>query len=158
MTNAPDDEAPRRPPGVTVRLFDPTDLDALYGIHREVMRDYVEATWGPWDEEWQRTHFEESLPAPRLQVILHGYDIAGAIDCQRHRDRWTINSIEIAQEFQNLGIGTWLILRLCQQARADGVPVDLQVLKANAPARRLYGRLGFLDVGETATHWLMRAG
>lgn len=158
MTGVPGDPAPARPPGVTVRLADPTDLDALYGIHREVMREYVEATWGPWDEEWQRAHFEETFPAQRLQVVLHGYDIAGAIDCQRHRDRWAINSIEVAPEFQNLGIGTWLITRLRQQARGEGVPVTLQVLKANAPARRLFDRLGFAVVDETATHWLMRAG
>lgn len=150
------DDAPRRPPGVTVRLYDPTDLDALYGIHREVMREYVEATWGPWDEEWQQAHFEETFPARRMQVVLHGYDIAGAIDCQRHRDRWSINRIEIAPEFQNQGIGTWLVTRLVQQARGEDVPVTLEVLKVNEGARRLYARLGFTVTGETNTHWQMR--
>ena len=90
-------------------------------------------------------------------MILHGYDIAGAIDCQRHRDRWTINNIEIAPEFQNVGIGTWLINRLLQQARGEDVPVDLQVMKVNLDARRLYERLGFTVTGETDTHWQMRA-
>ncbi len=41
------------------------------------------------------------------------------------------------------------------QARAEGVPVALQVLKVN-PARHLYERLGFSVVGETAMHCLMR--
>ena len=157
MTSSGGEEAMRRPAGVTVRLFDPTDLDALYAIHREVMREYIEATWGPWDEAWQQARFEETLPAPRMQVVLHGYDIAGAIDCQRHRDRWSINSLEIAPEFQNLGIGTWLITRLVQQARGEGVPVTLEVLKVNAGARRLTERLGFTVTGETATHVQMRA-
>lgn len=150
------DEAPRRPAGVTVRLYDPTDLDALYGIYREVQREYMEQAFGPWDEERERTRFEEGFPAQRAQVILHGYDIAGAIDCQRRRDRWTINNIEIAPEFQNQGIGTWLVTRLLQQARGEGVPVTLQVLKVNEAACRLYARLGFTVTGETDTHWQMR--
>ena len=151
-------EGPRRPPGVLVRLSEQADLDTLFPIYCEVMRDYVTQTYGAWDEAAQRRAYFEGFPVGRAQVILHGYDIAGAIDCQRHRDRWTINNIEIAPEFQNLGIGTWLITRLLQQAHGDGVPVDLEVLKVNVGARRLYDRLGFAVTGETDTHWQMRDG
>ena len=51
MTSSGGEGATRRPAGVTVRLFDPTDLDALYAIHREVMREYVEAMRALWSQD-----------------------------------------------------------------------------------------------------------
>jgi hypothetical protein len=48
-----------------------------------------------------------------------------------------------------------LIRRLCDQADAANLPLELQVLKVN-PARRLYERLGLTVIGETDTHYLMQ--
>jgi ribosomal protein S18 acetylase RimI-like enzyme len=53
------------------------------------------------------------------------------------------------------GIGTYLTRRLCDQADAANLPLELQVLKVN-PAKRLYERLGSATIGETDTHYLMR--
>jgi ribosomal protein S18 acetylase RimI-like enzyme len=38
-----------------------------------------------------------------------------------------------------------------------GIPIALQVLRSNHPAKRLYERLGFEVTGETETHYLMQA-
>jgi len=149
-------EETRRPAGVLIRLSMPSDLDVLFPIYCEVMRDYATRATGAWDEDEQRRQYYAGFPVGRAQVILVGYDIAGAIDCEHHGDRWTVNNIEIAPEWQNHGIGTWLLRRLLRQARGEGIPVDLEVLKVN-PARRLYERLGFAVTGETDTHWQMRA-
>ena len=67
-----------------------------------------------------------------------------------------MRTIEILPEYQNRGVGSAVIRDVLAQAQAEGLPVGLQVLKVN-PARRLYERLGFNVVGETATHYLMRA-
>lgn len=152
MTN----EEIRRPAGVVIRFSMPSDVEVLFPIYREVMRDYIEQTTGTWDEAEQRRQYVEGFPIGRAQVILVGYDIAGAIDCEHHGDRWTVNNIEIAPEWQNRGIGTWLRTRLLRQAHNEGIPVDLEVLKVN-PARGLYERLGFAVIGETDTHYLMSA-
>ena len=48
-----------------------------------------------------------------------------------------------------------LIQALCDEADGRGIPVELQVIKVN-PAWRLYERLGFVVIGETETHVLMR--
>jgi len=40
-------------------------------------------------------------------------------------------------------------------ANATRIPIKLQVLKVNHRAQAFYQRLGFVAVGETATHILM---
>lgn len=57
-------------------------------------------------------------------------------------------------EFQGRGIGTKLIQAVMGEAAGLGLPLRLQVLKANR-ARRLYERLGFHVYAETATHLQM---
>ena len=64
--------------------------------------------------------------------------------------------IEIAPDHQSRGIGTKLVQGLLNEADSRGVPVELQVLKVNHPARRFYERLEFAVIGETQTHYLMR--
>ena len=64
-----------------------------------------------------------------------------------------IDQVEITPKYQSQGIGTSLINDLL----ARGRPVELGVLKVNVDARRLYERLGFRVIGETETHYHMRA-
>lgn len=151
-------EPQRTPPGLLLRRSRQSDLEVLFPIYCEVMRGYIQQATGTWDEEAERARFMSGFPVGRAQVILVGYDIAGAIDVERHPDRWTLNHIQVAPEWQNQGIATILVQRILDQARERAVPVDLEVLKVNAPARRLWTRLGFTVTGETALHVQMRVG
>ena len=139
-------------------LREPTraDLDVLYPIYRSCYQEYVRQTWGEWDDARQSEQFYSGFPLERGRVILVGGEIIGAIDTERRGDGWFLNNIEIAPEWQNRGIGTALVRDLLARAQAEGCPTHLGCLKVN-PARRLYERLGFEVVGETATHYLMRA-
>jgi GNAT superfamily N-acetyltransferase len=66
-----------------------------------------------------------------------------------------LGSLLILPGYQGRGLGTAVIRDVIGRAERLGLPVALQVLKVN-PAIRLYQRLGFATVGETATHFLMR--
>ena len=80
----------------------------------------------------------------------------GMIDRRRTAQVLHDYAAKILPEYQNRGVGSAVIRDVLAQAQAEGLSVGLQVLKVN-PARRLYERLGFSLVGETATHYLMRA-
>ena len=140
---------------VTLRAPTPADLDVLYTIFRAAMHHYVDLTWG-WDEADQQARFRAGFPLDRARVILAGNEIIGAIDAERRAEGWHLNNIEIHPDWQRRGIGKRLVGDLIARARAEGLPVALQVLKVN-PARRLYERLGFAVTGESETHYLMRA-
>ena len=125
--------------------FRPTvaaDYDFLYDLHRAAMRDYIEATWG-WDEEWQAEYFRKNFDPQQRQIIqVNGRD-AGVLVVEERPDEVYLGLIELLPEFQGHGFGTAMITRLAADAHRRGLPLALHVLKANAPARQLYERLGF---------------
>jgi ribosomal protein S18 acetylase RimI-like enzyme len=140
---------------LTLRSVRAKDRDFLYRLKRATLKEYVEQTWG-WDEGWQQAHFERTFDPTHLQVVvLDGKDI-GMLLVERRDEEVFLGVIEILPAYQRRGIGTELIRSVLTAAFSAGIPVTLQVLKVN-PARRLYERLGFGVVGETETHYLMKA-
>ena len=85
-------------------------------------------------------------------MLVDGHAI-GYLGVSERESATFIDQIEIVPNYQGQGIGTALI----NNVLARGRPVDLGVLKVNDDARRLYERLGFRVIGETETHYNMRA-
>jgi ribosomal protein S18 acetylase RimI-like enzyme len=140
---------------VELRAATQEDAGFLYNLLKTTMQQYVAQTWG-WDERWQQEHFRESFePSKERVVVLGGQDI-GVISVEQKEDEVFLSKIYILPEYQGQGIGTHLIRSILDQAFESGLPVALRVLRVN-PAKRLYERLGFVDVGETETHYLMKA-
>ncbi len=139
-----------------LRAATEADRDWLYELNRAAMRDYVVATWGEWNETFQRERFASSFAPERFQVIVvDGLDV-GLLQVTRDAERIRLAEIELLPEHQSRGIGSEVIRDLIEEARAAALPLELQVLKVN-PARALYERLGFAVYDETDTHHLMRA-
>jgi len=130
------------------------DYDFLWCLHRATMRLYVEKTWG-WDEDWQIRYSQEHFDPTTLAIVESDGVPTGCISVKRGDGAIFLAAIELAPDYQNQGIGRKLIRSLLNEAASRGVPVELQVLKVN-PAQRLYERLGFVVVGETETHHIMR--
>jgi ribosomal protein S18 acetylase RimI-like enzyme len=139
---------------LTLRPATQDDYDFLWRLHRATMQDYVDRIWG-WDDAWQAQRFSEHFNPAKLRIIMVNDVRAGCLFVERCDDLIFLNVIEIAPEFQNRGIGSRLIHDFQNEAEAQGIPVQLQVLRAN-PARRLYERLGFVAIDETETHDIMR--
>ena len=132
------------------------DEPFLYACYKQTMREYIDKTWG-WHEEFQRASFAEHLPWQRFQIItIDRIPVGGAciLDSPSCID---LEMIIINPQFQRMGIGTDFIGSLLRRARKGRRPVRLRVMKVN-PARALYQRLGFIDVGEDAGTIEMRAG
>lgn len=128
------------------------DADCCWRVHLECMRRYVEATWG-WDEAEQHRRFHDAFAARRPQLIIAGDARVGVLDVDYATTPVRLLNVQVAPQFQRRGLGTRVIRDVLERASTNAV--WLQVLKAN-PARALYGRLGFEQVGETPTHWQMQ--
>ena len=126
----------------------PEDYEFLWGLHCHTIRPYVEQTWG-WDEAWQRQHFQERFSLEKREIIEADGTPIGGIAVERHEDHIFLALIEIAPQVQGQEMGTKLIRELLVEADRRCLPVKLQVLRTNTPARRLYERLGFVVVRET---------
>jgi ribosomal protein S18 acetylase RimI-like enzyme len=131
------------------------DFEFLFRLHKEVMREYVEDTWGAWDDDWQRDDYRKQFLPGNLQIIqVQGRDI-GALFIQERAEEIFIASLEILPEYQRQGIGSAVMQGLVEAAAKQDKPVALQVLKVNRGARSLYQRLGFGVTGENDTHYIM---
>jgi len=130
------------------------DYDFLRALHRNTMKDYVEKTWG-WDEEDEEKRFKESFDPDKLSVVVVEGSDAGMIVVEDKGTELFLSKIQILPEYQGRGLGTIIVNDLIKKARQRMIPVALQVLKVN-PAKKLYERLGFMQIGETETHYLMR--
>ncbi len=140
---------------LTYRPALPEDFDFLFRLHEHTMREYVEDTFGPWDETWQVAYFRRHFDPSALQIIqLDGLDV-GMLHVQERVEEIFIAGLEVLPEYQRKGIGTAVIRRLTAAARRQAKPVALQVLKTNISARSLYQRLGFGVTGENETHYIM---
>jgi ribosomal protein S18 acetylase RimI-like enzyme len=132
------------------------DVDWLYTLHRAALGRYVAETWG-WDEDAQAQFFRRQFDPTRRQVIVCDGCDAGFLDVERRDDCVALVNIELAPDWQGRGVGSQIIRGLLEEACWWGVPVRLQVLRVNDRARSLYERLGFVVIGETATHFQMQS-
>ena len=109
--------------------------------------------WG-WDEENTRSGaFCQGYDHTETQVVVVDGLAVGLLRVSERESAVFIDQVEITPKYQSQGIGTSLINDLL----ARGRPVELGVLKVNVDARRLYERLGFRVIGDTETHYNMRA-
>jgi len=140
---------------LSYRAARPEDFDFLFRLHERTMREYVEATFGPWDEEWQVAYFRRHFDPANLPVIQYSGMDVGVLNLQERAEELFVVLLEIQPEYQRRGIGTAVVRALTARAQRQSKPVALQVLKTNVAARSLYQRLGFGVTGENDTHYIM---
>jgi len=102
------------------------------------------------DEHRQRVEFR--LDAASI-IEIDGR-AAGLIKVLQDGATWTIEQFQIEPAQQRGGIGTMVLRALIAVSRAAGALLRLSVLKQN-PAARLYARLGFRTLAETANSYKM---
>lgn len=139
----------------TRRTARESDYAWLWELKRLTMRDVVVATWGTWDDRLQEAYFRRGFRPGSLQIIVVAGVDAGLLELHERGSELFLGRIEISPSFQGRGLGTRVLRDLQTQARDQQKPLRLTVLHANRGAKRLYERLGFAAVGETATHVLM---
>jgi len=91
-------------------------------------------------------------PGALVLLALHEGRVVGAASCFlgfstfAARPLLNVHDLAVLPELQGQGIGKQLLAAVEEQARArDCVKVTLEVLEANARARRLYQSVGFRD-------------
>jgi GNAT superfamily N-acetyltransferase len=137
----------RRPGSASDRAF-------LYALLRSSLGPHIEATYGTWDEIWQRRHFLQNSDPRKHEILDLDGEAVGCLLLQEEPECLQLHRIFLLPEYQNRGIGTQVIHELISEASSRSKPLRLRVFRIS-PAVRLYERLGFRHVGETQTHFLM---
>lgn len=127
-------------------------------VMRETERRWLTPTHQPgWGRSWLVwTHRWTSPTEPRPRVIGHLELRGGLVSSALHRAEL---SLGIEAPFRGKGAGRALVETALAWAREAGlVFVDLRVFAANAPARALYDKLGFREIGTIQDAYRMRDG
>jgi len=154
----------------TLRRATNRDLDFVFDLHRASFREYVEATWGVWDETDQRIRcLSTYVDSGQLQVVVVAGRDAGVLQRQPDTAEFArefglgegersnfIELLEIAPEFRGQRLGTAIIWDLQGEAAAASRPLTLNVLRANPRAKALYERLAFRMTSEDDIRFFMR--
>ena len=140
------------------------DLEFLYRPYASTREEELARV--PWSaaekEEFlrfqfsaQHRHYQEHFPRASFDLVLVDGEPAGRLYVDRRDDEIRLIDIALLPEHRGRGIGGRLMRAVLDEARADGLPVQIHVERDN-PAMRLYDRLGFAKVEEQGVYWLMR--
>jgi ribosomal-protein-alanine N-acetyltransferase len=138
------------PPAPVLAEARPADAAAMSALHAASFR----RGWS--EDEMERLLLDANVVAHRADV---GRRFAGFILSRRAADEAEILSIAVAAKMQGRGLARALLdLHLRRLAGLGARTVFLEVDESNAPARRLYARAGFAEVGKRQAYYQERAG
>lgn len=141
---------------ITLRDATKEDYDFLYRLMEATMKEYYIAAYGSWDEEVEHNFFDESFNEMQYRIIICDGQDVGCLVTVNDESELFVHEIQILPQHQNRGIGKLIMETLIDDSEKTQVPIGLEVLKVNSLAEAFYRRLGFMHVGETTTHKLMR--
>jgi ribosomal protein S18 acetylase RimI-like enzyme len=131
------------------------DQPFLEQLSRDVYRDLFVVTFGGWDEARHLRHVEDCWRRGHISIIEVSGVRIGMIQLVENANVIEVSELQIAPPRQNRGLGSRVLRDIIGRAHRDGRPVVLSVGLQNEKAYRLYGRLGFRQACQTATHRTM---
>lgn len=148
---------------VTLRPTGHDDRAFLLRVYASTREEELALT--AWDEEQKRAFldaqfaaqdswYRERYAGATLDVILADGVPAGRFYVHRREREIRLMDITLLPEHRGRGIGSFLLDGLFAEAAAAGKTVTVHV-EAYNPARRLYERLGFAQIGEHGVYHLM---
>lgn len=132
---------------------DESYYEFFFQLKKAAMGPYVEKIWG-WDEKIQQKHHAADWQEKRPGIILYGNQPIGSILVTSEDNHIHIGRFYILPEFQNKGIGTYILKDVLVKADKAKQSTTLAVLRIN-PAISLYKRYGFTVTGSNEHQYLM---
>ncbi len=106
----------------------------------------------PWSEKSVSSELDN--PLSYWLVALEGDTVAGYVGSQTVLGETDMMNVAVSPEFRRQGIAKALILALIEGLKArQSHCLTLEVRNSNAPARALYEKLGFLEVGRRKNYY-----
>ncbi|HET6975064.1 MAG TPA: GNAT family N-acetyltransferase [Pyrinomonadaceae bacterium] len=99
-----------------------------------------------WQFSMQRQEYDTRYPDARYEVILVDGVPAGRIWIGTDDTQIRLLDIAILTDFQNRGVGAYLLRQLIDEARLANKPLRHMVFMLNDDAHRFYERLGFVTI------------
>ena len=106
----------------------------------------------PWSENSIAS--ELNNPLSLWLVALDGQQVAGYVGSQSVMGEADMMNIAVSAKFRRMGIAQELVQRLVMALREKDIcSLTLEVRASNEPAKALYGKLGFEQVGRRPNYY-----
>jgi ribosomal protein S18 acetylase RimI-like enzyme len=93
------------------------DFELVHTLKRAAYREHVLATYGTWDEQWQRDRLASHFDPAAVQIVVVGGRAVGELVVAWDADPVFLAGIELLPELRGRGIGTAIILDVLDPAR-----------------------------------------
>jgi ribosomal-protein-alanine N-acetyltransferase len=132
---------------VNIRSATLSDLPAILAMERQA----------PSAAHWTLEQYNKLLGSGVVLVAEQAAEegtLSGFICARVVAGEWEIENVVVATPFLRRGIARGLLLELIEQARkAAASAILLEVRRSNRPARRLYEKHGFREVGRRPSYY-----
>lgn len=136
----------------SLRPARPSDLEFVVSLHHETLREYIEPIWG-WDQKTWDGFVKDWFKPEKVKIVQINSKDVGLLVVEERESEIYFESVSLTPSLQGQGIGSKIVSDVVKQAAAKNLPINLDVLKTNDGARRLYERVGFRVCGETDAHY-----
>lgn len=139
----------------SIRSATRDDHDRIYALKAEDVRPYVERIWG-WDEDYQRKDFENDWTSTgQFYVVETEGGFAGFLQCCCGTLYYEVAELHLLPEYRGQGVGSHILRRLQTACAVQGKKMRIGCFKENKRAKALYLKLGFRQIEETDTHYIL---
>ena len=122
-------------------------IDTMRGEHVAPIAELEKLCFSaPWSEA--SIEYELNNPLSLWLVALDGEQLAGYVGSQAVMDEADMMNIAVSPAYRRMGVAESLVSTLTDRLRTKGIRcLTLEVRVSNEPARALYEKLGFVQVG-----------
>ncbi|CAB5571245.1 TDP-fucosamine acetyltransferase [Pseudomonas putida] len=140
----------------------PFELTPATDAYRTFARDLTRRAMLPYYREfdllWIEEAFDEAWDWREQWLVTQEGQVLGFCSLSQDRQALFIRELHLLPEHRGRGVGAWVLETLAQWAGQRGLPLlRLMVFKSN-PARQLYRRHGFVEMGEDDCFVRMQRG
>lgn len=139
---------------INYRKYTDDDYEFVYNLKKDAYKDYVIKYYGEYDEENQKSRFDERINNIKDNVFIIYYNEKiklGFYTLSLYDDYVELENICILPEYRGLGIASKVIKDIIKYNKKD---IKLQYFKDNT-VYKLYEKLGFVVDGENENHYTM---
>jgi tRNA threonylcarbamoyladenosine biosynthesis protein TsaB len=127
-----------------VRVATLDDLPAILAIERQA----------PSAAHWPAEEYEKLARSGVVLVTAEAGQLRGFICAKAVLGEWEIENVVVAPDFHRRGVADGLMHSLINQAEERAASrIVLEVRESNLPARKLYEKHGFLQVGRRSRYY-----
>ena len=146
---------------ISLRPVTDADQEFLVGVYASTRADELaQVDWDEsqkdafirWQYAMQKQEYDARYPDARYEVIVVDDQPAGRIWVGADDTQIRLLDIALLSEFQNRGVGAYLVQQLIDEAKRAQKPLRHMVFMLNDNAFRFYERLGFTTIEDVGAY------